>query len=188
MLPLKPGQPLQVKKVSTCMTCTLMVAGEKELTLSMAGDMDLLTGDELELEIPQVKEAPYLLRGRVKELGPGGTFTLELVGELIYRERRKHQRIPTNLQAEYYLPKEEPGEPEHLQGKILDISSGGAFLSTRKPLELGSKLMLLLRIPLGRDEESITGIGGRVVRRHKGQVPLDYGYGVEFSRSLELSG
>ena len=184
----KTGQPLQVRKENTCVTGILREMGEGELTLTLGGDMALLPGDQLELEIPQEHDAPCLLRGRVNELGPGSTCTLELIGEPLYRERRQYRRIPTNLQAEYILLTERPGEPAHLQGKVLDLSSGGAFLTTGEPLELDCQLMLLLEIPLGEQEEFITGIGGKVIRKQQGQAPLAHGYGVEFLRRLALSG
>ena len=188
MLSLKTGQLLQLRKGNICVTGTLMEIGGGELTLSLEGYMALMPGDEIELEVPQDKEAPYLLRGRLEEVGPGGACTLEVIGEAFLSERRQFYRIPTNFQVEYFLLTEEPGEPEHLQGKILDISSGGAFLSTGEPLELDCQLMLLLEISPGWKEEFTTGIGGKVVREHKGQPPFAYGYGVEFNRRLALSG
>ena len=188
MLSLKPGQPLQLRKGNICVTGTLVEIGETELTLSLEGDMDRMTADELELEIPQEKEAPCLLRGRVKRLCPGNICTLELIGESSLKERRQFQRIPTNFKAQYLLIPEREGKREHLEGEILDLSSGGALLTTEDPLAVDSELLLTFQIPLGKEEGFTTGLGGRVVREHSKLTSLAYGYGVEFNRRLAISG
>ena len=189
-MPIKPGQQLKLRhrERDTLLSGTLTGVGEKELTLALEDAFSLTPGDEMELELDQEQDAPYIFKARVKECGPGNICTLELLGEASPMERRRYPRLPTNFRVRYYIRPEQAGERQCLQGEIRDISSGGALLTTQEPLTLERELMLVLDLPMGRKEAFTTGIGGRVVREeHKGNSE-QYSYGVEFSRHLALSG
>lgn len=194
MLPLKADQQLKVRHPGkeAFVPATLTGIREGELTLYLEDAAPFERGDELELEIPQEKDAPYPLSARVREVGTGSISTLKLMGKLSPMERRRYSRLPTNVRARYFLRPKQPGEPECLQGEIQDISRGGALLTTEEPLgeplTFEREIMFVFELPMGRKESFTTGIDGRVVwEQHKG-IPEKHSYGAEFSRNLALSG
>ena len=186
MLPLKPGQQLKLRHGDKSVTATLIGIEESNLTLSLGDAISLERGAELELELA-CDNALYILQARLEGTCTGKVCAVELLGEPSRRERRLSPRIPTNLKARYYKLFERSGEPHCLQGEILDISSGGAFLNTDELLQVGSELMLVFEIPM-HQEGDLTGIGGRVVRKQQLPAARECGYGLEFNRCLALSG
>ncbi len=188
MILLKTGQQLKVRHREKGILVTVALIGmdEGKLTLSLEGAMAFEQNDEVELEVPQERDAPYLLQARLGGVGPGNICTLELQGEPTHMERRRSRRIPTSLQAQYHLLPQY-GKGDYLQAEILDISSSGAFLTTEGPLKVNSKLMLTFQLPRGNNEDFTTGTGCRVVHKHTGQTPKEHAYGVEFNRQLALS-
>ncbi len=59
-------------------------------------------------------------------------------------ERRGHQRV--RCQGEVELRRIPPAPPEAIFGKIKNISAGGCFLETERPLELGHRFVMEMKL------------------------------------------
>ncbi|MCG8587952.1 MAG: TIGR02266 family protein [Proteobacteria bacterium] len=89
-------------------------------------------------------------------------------------ERREFMRLPTVIQLEY-------GEAqERVRGRAEDISQGGLFIVTQRPLEIGCRIKLMLRLPERLEPLEVDGHVAWVRRSASGrQRP---GMGVQFRR------
>lgn len=58
-------------------------------------------------------------------------------------ERRAHRRVRCRGSVE--LRRIPPASPESINGKIINISEGGCFLETERPLEMGTPLVMEIR-------------------------------------------
>ena len=183
---LTPGQQLKIRHGDKSITATLIEIGERNLTLSLGDEVSLERDAALELEVA-LDNTIYMFQARLEGVCTGKICAVELLGESSNRERRLSPRIPTNLKARYYKLFERSQARQCLQGEILDISSGGAFLNTDELLQVGSELMLVFEIPM-HQEGDLTGIGGMVVRKQQMPAARECGYGLEFNRCLALSG
>lgn len=186
MLQLKPGQRIKVwhKGRGASALGILIEMADSELTLSLEGSITPEQGDLLVLEIPQEEDALYILQASLKEIGPGDTYTMEVRGESYRRQRRQFPRIPTRMKAKFLRLSLRDDKREYLQGEILDISSGGALISAKEPLEVNSELMLMFEFRQGIKKGFNTSISSKVVRKHQSRVSDENNYGVEFKRRL----
>ncbi len=190
MLHLKPGQRVKVRHIKQGITgaAVLVKAEKNELILELESGLALQWGDELELEVVQEQDALYVIDARVQETGPGNTYTLKAPGEPYRLQRRRYKRIPTRLQAQYFLHRQ---EKEYRQGMILDISRGGALLFVEQPLDLLSELMLFFEFFSGEEGVALTTeMKGKVIREHVSPpgsaYSSAYSYGVEFDKPFTL--
>ncbi len=66
-------------------------------------------------------------------------------------DKRKHQRVETNLKSEVH------SEEGMTYSTSSDMSKGGIFIMTPEPLHTGSEVALRLRLP-GKKEVEIKGV------------------------------
>lgn len=59
-------------------------------------------------------------------------------------ERRAHQRV--RCQGTVELRRIPPAPPESIYGKIINLSEGGCYLETERPLETGTRLVMEVRV------------------------------------------
>jgi len=182
---LKPGKHVKVRHKQSGDTAEASISDvtERELTLLLSPDLTLYPGDEIELELYQWEDALYLCQAVVKKVSENKVMVLLGKAGLRRLQRRKAERIPANVKAEYaLLPKKDPGPFQ--KGLIQNISRNGVLLSVEEPLEIRSRLYLMFEIPLPRGKAFTTGISGNVVREHRGPAQTEHSYGVEFDKPL----
>jgi type IV pilus assembly protein PilZ len=67
-------------------------------------------------------------------------------------DRRQSPRVPVTLELSYF------SEGQLARDLVTDLSEGGLFVRTRKPLPIGTEVALQLELPSG-----VTRLHGRVV-------------------------
>jgi len=87
-------------------------------------------------------------------------------------ERRQFQRLPTHLQVDLRTV------DDLRSGTVRDVSQGGLFIATRRPLEVGSRLRLLLSPGPGEPPLELAATVTWV--RQTGDDESEVGMGVEF--------
>ena len=184
-MPFQPGRRVTVKQYQSGSSAEAFILDvtEKEFALRLSAGLDLSPGDEIELELYQWEDALYLCQAVVKKVSENKVMVLLGKAGLRRLQRRKAERIPANVKAEYaLLPKKDPGPFQ--KGLIQNISRNGVLLSVEEPLEIRSRLYLMFEIPLPRGKAFTTGISGNVVREHRGPAQTEHSYGVEFDKPL----
>lgn len=185
---LKSGKRVKVrhKQSGEYAEVAILNADEQELILLILSDLKLYPGDEIELEFLHCKGAFYILQASVLEVNENKVYVLLEQAGLCRLQRRKAERTPAKLNAEYHLlPKKDPRPFQ--EGSIQNISQNGMLLSVKEPLELGSELFLTFEVPGGRGKACTTGIKGKVVREHRGPTQKEHNYGVEFERPIAFA-
>jgi uncharacterized protein (TIGR02266 family) len=89
-------------------------------------------------------------------------------------ERREFLRLPTHIHIDL------GGGANHQFTTVRDISQGGLFIATRRPLEVGSVVQLILEIDLAESPLEVSGTVSRVRSEPRGGEPV--GMGISFSR------
>jgi Tfp pilus assembly protein PilZ len=59
-------------------------------------------------------------------------------------ERRGHQRV--RCQGDVELRRIPPAPPQSISGKIKNLSEGGCFVETERPLDIGERLVMEIRL------------------------------------------
>jgi c-di-GMP-binding flagellar brake protein YcgR len=99
--------------------------------------------------------------------------------EVLRLQRRKYFRVPVEIPVECILlgPK---GEEEQgaVTGMILNISSGGVFMTASGSLEEGREVSLSFRLS---PETVLSGIAGRILRVIEKTAAAETEYGIEFT-------
>lgn len=163
-----------------------MNSGGKELALSLSPYLQLFPGDEIELELRRWENAFCVLQGIVIEVNDNKIYILPEQAGLRRPQRRKSERVPVELKAEYLLlPKNE--FETYREGLIQDISRHGALLTVEEPLALNHQIFLVFEVPTGKGRSYATGVSGKVVRTHRSAVEEEHSYGVEFDSPLTLN-
>jgi hypothetical protein len=107
--------------------------------------------------------------------GPGEHFNesrnaLNIMVNFGTAERRKHERLET-IENEIVLEWQEPTTTCSSEGKIVNISDGGALVVSDSLVELNGRVFLQMKTPVKTDR-----IGARVVRRGR-----NHELGMEFT-------
>ncbi len=91
-----------------------------------------------------------------------------------FSHERKHVRVTTDFTA---IAK--PYQKAQFEGKVLNLSEGGAFLATKEPLSVGSEVVLFLTLEVpGKRNSSIAQ--GKVVWANGNKERGDVGCGIAF--------
>ncbi|MFA5142890.1 MAG: PilZ domain-containing protein [Candidatus Omnitrophota bacterium] len=93
------------------------------------------------------------------------------MSEKVELERRRHPRYPIYCPLEYKAEDERPKE----SSITLNISEGGALISARRDLEMGSNIIVKMKL---RDE--LFFIIGKIKHARPGDTMDTYEIGVEF--------
>jgi uncharacterized protein (TIGR02266 family) len=96
------------------------------------------------------------------------------------RERRRERRVPVQIQIQY---KTADG---FFQDYIRNLSLGGIFIETEKPLPMNTKLRVEFCLPEMADPITADGIVVHTLRAGKTKSPTLSGMGIRFS-DLERS-
>ncbi len=89
-------------------------------------------------------------------------------------ERRNYLRLPTHIRIEYFHG--ETGE----RATVRDVSQGGLFLVTDRPLEKGSRVRLALRAAPDEAPVEVEGVVAWIRGEDRGGAPG--GMGIAFGR------
>ena len=194
---LRPGNHVIIidKKNKASFEASILSVVERGFSLVLLSEMRLYPGDEIELEVPQREDALYVLQAKVLKAGENQEYTLQELDGTQRRQRRKSRRIPVNHRAECILLSDNKYDNDFLEGKIMNISRGGALLTVKNPLQMMSELQIIFEISLNKERAVSTGMKGKVVREHV--PPLDsareenvrqweYSYGVEFEKPFAV--
>ena len=155
-----------------------------------------LPGDDMRLEISLGDEGLHVFKAKVckDEASQGKTWGLQDISYFEKLDKRGEKRVPMSIEVEYCLSQDQgKGAPLEV-GQLLNFSSTGLLLSTKKPLALGSEIMMMLDLNWG-DLKVPMGVVGAVIREQKDVDKLyskayAYGYGVKFysPRTADMKG
>jgi uncharacterized protein (TIGR02266 family) len=89
-------------------------------------------------------------------------------------ERREFLRLPTHIRIEFGK------RAKHQFATVRDVSQGGLFIATRRPLELGSEVQLMLELDFADTPLEVSGTVAWVRAEPRGDEPA--GMGISFSK------
>lgn len=195
MVNIKPGKQIKIRESIKHLSAAGLVlnADHNTLTIGLFSNPDLSPGDEIELEATEWEDALYIMPARVLNKEDNHVCTLQIIKKIQRFQRRKSERIPTNLQTDYSVLKDKVNS-ESLQsikqGRILDISRDGALLAVEEPIAVSSQIVLKFEITLRNKKIVSTGVVGSIAREHKvSEDPSpeeEFLYGVKFQKPLPL--
>lgn len=94
-------------------------------------------------------------------------------------DRRAHPRTPINMQVEYKRLN------TFLADYTKNISKGGTFIKTQKPLSIGTDFIFNLRVPTLKDPIVLSGRVQWVVKPGEEKPGEQAGMGIQFSYSSD---
>lgn len=143
---------------------------------------DLVPGNKVRIEIPQKGDALYVSVATISKImkKKNTVCILKDISEPVRFQRRRSERIPVTIKAEYSVQFQEEVE----EGLILDISESGVLMAVKRPLTVGSQLLLIFELPFNADQVPV-GVMGIIIREQKDFVFLNddeysYAYGIQF--------
>jgi hypothetical protein len=132
-------------------------------------DGPVRNGEDTLLCTRRLDGAFYSALMRVEEAGSGAepTIALRQVGPWSPdRERRHHVRVPVWIPA-FEARRRSGAEWQKIGAVVRDVSTGGLGLSLDRPVEVGDRLSLALKLPDGHDV-----LRSRLEIRHAGMGPI----------------
>lgn len=91
------------------------------------------------------------------------------------RERRRSRRVPVQIQIQYQTA------DGFFQDYIRNLSLGGIFIETEKPLPTNTKLKVEFRLPEMNDPITADGVVVHTLGRRQNAQPAPSGMGIRFS-------
>lgn len=164
------------------------VNGEECLVIiEKKGILPTIERDDTRIEISVGDDSLKVYKAKVcKEEGcRGDIWCLKEISYLDLLERRSEKRISMSIKAEYCFLHDK-GKTETMEtGLLLNISNTGVFLSTRKPLAMGSIIVMMFDVNWDNIDVPV-GVVGTVIREQEDIGKLypkayTYGYGVKFN-------